>query len=492
MDKLNIYESISERTQGDIYIGVVGPVRTGKSTFIKRFMDLLVVPNVENEYVKERVKDELPQSGGGKTIMTTEPKFVPAEAVELSLIEGLNFRVRLIDCVGYMVEGAIGHAEEGLPRMVSTPWSEQPMPFEEAAEIGTRKVIADHSTIGLVVTTDGSISEIDRENYKPVEARVIRELQELNKPFVVILNSIMPESERAQECKREIEEMYGVPVIPLNCAKMSSEMLHSVLEQVLYEFPVSQVCFHLPGFISGLENNHWIKAHLAGMIRQWGERVTTIRDVMGGVKLLEDGEVIRKASLGENDLGEGKIDIEMDAVKGLFYKVLGEIIGYEVKNDAGFFEIIREFSKDKKEYDKLKSAIAQVDALGYGIVQPNFDEMTLEAPEIFKQGSKYGVRMKATAPSLHIIKTNITTEVAPIVGTESQSQDLIRHLTEECDGNPEQVWEINLFGKTLHETVSEQMQAKVTGMPDNLRFKVQKSLQKISDEGKDYFICIVL
>ena len=492
MENLSIYENIAERTQGNIYIGVVGPVRTGKSTFIKRFMDLLVVPNVENAYVQERVRDELPQRGGGKTIMTTEPKFVPADAVELALTDDSKFRVRLIDCVGYMVNGAIGHSEDGQPRMVSTPWSEQPMPFEQAAEIGTRKVIADHSTIGLVVTTDGSISEIERENYREAEGRVIRELQELNKPFIVILNSILPESERAQECKKELEEMYGVSVIPVNCARMTDETLNGILEEVLFEFPISQVTFKLPGFMGGLETNHWIKAQLSGMVKQWAESSNTIRDIRESVPYLEDGDIIRKASIGGIQLGDGKVEIDMEAVNGLFYKVLGEIIDYDVSSDANFFEVMREFSKDKKEYDKLKSAMSQVDAMGYGIVQPRFDEMTLAEPELFKQGGKFGVRMKATAPSLHIIQTNITTEVAPIVGSEGQSQDLIEHMMADFELNPDQVWQTNIFGKTLHETVSEQMQAKVTNMPENIRFKVQKSLQKISDEGKEYFICIVI
>lgn len=492
MEKLNIYENISERTQGNIYLGVVGPVRTGKSTFIKRFMDLLVVPNIENTFVKERVKDELPQSGGGRTIMTTEPKFVPAEAVRLELAGDVSCRVRLIDCVGYMVEGALGHSEDGVPRMVTTPWAGEPIPFEEAAETGTRKVIEDHSTIGLVITTDGSITEIPRENYKNAESRVIRELKELNKPFLVIMNSILPDSERAIECKKELEEEYGVPVMPVNCAKMSMEVLNSLLEAVLYEFPVSDITFTLPGFVGGLDSEHWIKSHITGAVKEWGQNVNSIRDIQNSIRNLEDGAVIRKSSISEIMLGDGKSNVDLDLVNGLFYKVLSSIIDYEVRNDRDFFEVMREISRDKHEYDKLKSAMIQVDSLGYGIVQPRLEEMTIEEPEIFRQGSKYGVRIKANAPSLHMIKVELSTEVAPIIGTEAQSQDLINQLMENYETNPEMVWQTNLFGKTLYETVAEQIQAKSGNVPDNLRFKVQKSVQKIADDGKEYFICIII
>ena len=492
MENLNIYENISERTQGNIYIGVVGPVRTGKSTFIKRFMDLLVVPNIENTYVRERVKDELPQSGGGKTIMTTEPKFVPAEAVKLDLAGDVSCQVRLIDCVGYMVDGALGHSEEGVPRMVSTPWAAEAIPFEEAAEIGTRKVIADHSTIGLVITTDGSISEIPRENYKKAEERVIRELKELNKPFLVIMNSILPDSERAIECKKELEKEYGVPVMAVNCAKMSLDVLNSLLEAVLYEFPVSSVTFTLPGFVGGLDKDHWIKAHISSAVREWGQNISNIRDIQDRVRELEDGTVVRRSSVEEIMLGDGRAAIDMDLVNGLFYKVLSDIIDYDVRNDRDFFEVMKEISADKREYDKMKTAMMQVESMGYGIVQPRLDEMTLEEPEIFKQGSKYGVRIKANAPSLHMIKVGLTTEVAPIIGSEAQSQDLIDQLMANYENEPEKVWETNLFGKTLYETVAEQIKAKSGNVPDNLRFKVQKSVQKIADDGKEYFICIII
>lgn len=492
LENLNIYESIAERTQGDIYVGVVGPVRTGKSTFIKRFMDLLVIPNVTNTYVKERVRDELPQSGAGRTITTTEPKFVPAEAVPLELPGNLNFKVRMVDCVGYMVKSALGHQENGKARMVSTPWQEKQIPFEEAAEIGTKKVINDHSTIGIVVTTDGSIGDIERDSYVAAEERVIQELKELRKPFVVVLNSTEPEGEQAQELKQELENKYKVPVIAANCARMSAQVLNTILSETLYEFPAAQIKFHLPGFIDGLPNDHWIKSAIIQNIKEWSKSFDDIRDIRDTIGLLADGTILQSMDVSNIDLGTGDIDVEVAAVNGLFYKVIEEIMGEEVHNDYQFFGLIKEFSQAKKSYDKLKHAMLQVDDSGYGIVQPKLTEMVLEEPEIFKQGNKFGVRLKAKAPSLHIIKTDITTEVSPIVGSEKQSEDLIRYLLTEFENDPSKIWETNLFGKSLYEMVTEQMENKLSNVPEHIRYKVQRSLQKISDEGKEYFICIVL
>lgn len=492
MENLNIYESISERTQGDIYLGVVGPVRTGKSTFIKRFMDLLVIPNVTNTYVKERITDEMPQSGSGRTITTTEPKFVPAEAVALELPGNVNFKVRMVDCVGYMVNNALGHTENGKIRMVSTPWQEEKIPFEEAAEIGTRKVIADHSTIGIVVTTDGSIGEIERDNYVSAEERVVGELKALNKPFVIVLNSIAPEEAEAQDLRCDLEKKYGVPVVATNCARMNVATLNHILSDTLYEFPAAQISFHLPGFIEGLGSDHWIKATIINNIKEWSKTFDNVRDIRDTIATLEDGEIIQGITISNMDLGTGNIEVEVEAVKGLFYKVLEEIMEEEVKNDYHFFKLIKEFSQAKKSYDKLKSAMVQVDESGYGIVQPKLTEMVLEEPEIFKQGNKFGVRLKAKAPSLHIIKTDITTEVSPVVGSEKQSEDLIRYLLAEFENDPSKIWETNIFGKSLYEMVTEQMENKLSNVPDHIRSKVQRSLQKISDEGKDYFICIVL
>ena len=492
MENLNIYESIAERTQGDIYVGVVGPVRTGKSTFIKRFMDLLVIPNVTNTYVKERVVDELPQSGAGRTITTTEPKFVPAEAVSLELPGNINFKVRMVDCVGYMVKNALGHEEGGKARMVNTPWQENQIPFEEAAEIGTRKVINDHSTIGIVVTTDGSIGEIERDSYLSAEERVVKELKELNKPFVIVLNSINPEAEDTQQLKYNMEEKYGVPVVAANCARMNTNVLNQILSETLYEFPAAQITFHLPGFIEGLSNDHWIKATIISNIKEWSKTFDNIRDIKDSINSLEDGNVVQAIEVSNMDLGTGDIEVEVTPVSGLFYKVIEEIMGQEVINDYQFFNLIQEFSRAKKSYDKLKDAMSQVDETGYGIVQPKLSEMVLEEPEIFKQGNKFGVRLKAKAPSLHIIKTDITTEISPVVGSEKQSEDLIRYLLTEFETNPSKIWETNIFGKSLYEMVTEQMENKLSNVPEHIRYKLQRSLQKISDEGKEYLICIVL
>lgn len=492
MDYLNIYENIAERTAGDIYIGVVGPVRTGKSTFIKRFMDLLVIPNVENVYAKERVKDEMPQSGAGKTIMTTEPKFVPNEAVEVTLSENSKFKVRLVDCVGYMVPGALGHTEDGKPRMVSTPWASTHIPFEEAAEIGTKKVISDHSTIGLVVTTDGSIAEIERSNYIQAEERVIQELKELNKPFVVVLNSIFPESERAVELKKEIEEKYGVPVIAANCARMNISTINSILENILFEFPISQINFRLPGWVDGLDKEHWIKSKLIEKVRGWSEEIVSIRDVKNSVNDFKEMEIVKESQINNVDLGQGTIEIGVDTAEDLFYNVLEELTGYEVRGDYQFFEMIKDFAYAKKEYDKIKIALSQVKETGYGTVPPDFADMVLEDPEIFKQGSRFGVRLKAKAPSLHMIRTDIFTEVAPVVGSEKQSEDLVKYLLDEFECDPAKIWDTNIFGKSLDDLVSEQMQSKLVGLPENVRYKMQKTLQKITNEGKGNFICIII
>ncbi|MDD2216830.1 MAG: stage IV sporulation protein A [Eubacteriales bacterium] len=486
----NIYESIAERTQGDIYLGVVGPVRTGKSTFIKRFMDLLVLPNVTDIYVKQRIEDELPQSGTGKTITTTEPKFIPAEAAPVNLSDGVNFKVRVADCVGYMIPGAIGHIEEGRERMVATPWSEEKLAFCKAAEIGTHKVITEHSTIGIIVTSDGTITDLPRESYEEAEDRVIKEMKEMGKPFVVVLNSIKPDSDTALGIMQKISQKHQIPVVPADCKKMSVETLNSILEEALYQFPVSQINFALPGFTGGLEKEHWIKIGLINGIKDWAKTFENMEDIKE-TSMLVDGEVVTSAEIVNIDLATGIVDIKINMAEGLFYQVVEELMGHEVKNDYQFFGLIREFAAAKKSYDKLSEAMMQVEQTGYGIVQPRLSEMVLEEPEIFRQGNKYGVRLKAKAPSMHIIRTDITTEVSPVVGTEKQSEDLIKHLLKEFENEPEKIWDTNLFGKSLSEMVTEQMETKLASVPEGVRVKVQRSLQKISDEGKDYFICIV-
>lgn len=492
MENLNIYESIWERTQGDIYVGIVGPVRTGKSTFIKRFMDLLVVPNIDNTYIKERLQDELPQSGAGRTITTTEPKFVPAEAVPFQLEGNMNFNMRMVDCVGYMVPGALGHIEAGKARMVSTPWSANKMAFEEAAEIGTRKVIKEHSTIGIAVTTDGSIGEIDREAYLGAEERVIRELKELKKPFVVVVNSTEPSGKIASDTVEQIRDRYNVPVKAVNCARMSEVVVKELLTDALMQFPASQINFYFPGFVEGLTKEHWIKSAIISGIKGWIKELDNIEQVKESIATLEDGKLISGITISNMDLGTGDIDVQVEMVSGLFYQVVEEMMEHPVKNDYEFFELLKEFASSKKAYDKLKDAMVQVEDGGYGIVQPKLTEMVLDEPEIFKQGNKYGVCLRAKAPSLHIIKTNISTEISPIVGTEKQSEDLVKYLLTEFESDPSKIWETNIFGKSLQEMVTEQMETKLSNVPEHIRGKVQRSLQKISDEGKEYFICIVL
>lgn len=492
MESLNIYESIAKRSQGDIYIGVVGPVRVGKSTFIKRFMDLLVVPNMKNVYARERLLDEMPQSGSGRTITTTEPKFVPAEAASLKMPGNINCRVRLVDCVGYLVPEALGHVEDGKSRMVDTPWDDEKIPFEEAAEKGTRKVIEEHSTIGIVVTTDGTTSEIPRENYEEAEDRVISQLKELKKPFVVVVNSTEPRSVSAQSLAGHLQEKHHVPAMAVNCARMTSAELNQIVEKVLYQFPISEIAFQLPGFMEGLEADHWIKASVIESVRAWSATFENAEDIQKTAATLVDGKIIESAQVADMDLSTGQVVMEVKMVDGLFYKVIEELMDEKVENDYEFFRLLREFAAAKKSYDKLKGAMEQVEVTGYGIVQPKLTEMKLGEPEVFKQGSKCGIRLTATAPSLHIIRTDITTEVAPVVGAEQQAEDLAKHLLTEFESQPEKIWETNIFGKTLYDMVAEQMQSKLSGVPDHIRVKMQKSLQKICDEGKEYFICIVI
>ncbi|GAB1476977.1 stage IV sporulation protein A [Bacillota bacterium] len=492
MENLNIYESMAERTGGDIYIGVVGPVRTGKSTFIKRFMDIMVLPGMEEGALKAQITDELPQSGSGRTITTTEPKFIPASAAELRLADNSRFKVRMVDCVGYMVKNALGHMEGDMPRMLDTPWQAEKIPFAEAAEIGTRKVIADHSTIGVLVTTDGSIGDIPRDDYISAEERVVRELKELNKPFVMVLNSTAPAGEPAKELRGELEAKYDIPVVSADCAMMDKGEIQDVLKEVLYQFPVSEVGFMIPGFMKGLAEEHHIKAAVISSIKDWARNMNTVRDVRFGTDALADGEIVKDVIIQDMNLGNGSIIAEVKPVDGLFYQLISEITDQKVEDDSQFFPLIKELATAKKAYDKIASAMTQVEESGYGIVQPSLTEMNLEEPEIFRQGNNFGVRLMAKAPSLHIIKTDITTEVAPVVGSLRQSEDLIQYLMDEFEENPSKIWETNIFGKSLYDMVTEQMESKLANVPENIRIKVQKSLQRVSDEGKEHMICVVI
>lgn len=403
MANSNIYQDIENRTGGDIYIGVVGPVRTGKSTFIKRFMDKLVIPNIEDEHKKERANDELPQSAQGRTIMTTEPKFVPNEAVEITLDGNAKLKVRLIDCVGYVVPDAMGHIEDDAPRMVMTPWYENEIPFENAAEIGTKKVITDHSTIGLVITTDGTITEIERSSYEEAEERVIRELQEINKPFIVLLNSAYPNSERTITIKEEMEKKYGTTVLPVNCAELNEKDINEVIENILFEFPVSEININMPKWVGELENDHWLKSTLTNYIKNSVADIKKIKDYKKLISAMEECEYTEKITPDSIKLGTGEVNLNTALKEGLFYKLLTESSGLEIESDDQLMSLIIEMSKIKKEYERFAPALEQVRNAGYGIISPSIDELTLEEPEIVRQGSRYGVRLKASAPSIHMI-----------------------------------------------------------------------------------------
>ena len=492
MEKYDLYRDIAERTDGDIYIGVVGPVRTGKSTLIKRIMDLLVLPNIENEFKRERSRDEMPQSGAGRTIMTTQPKFVPNEAVRISLNETANLNIRMVDCVGYTVKGAMGHMEGDGPRMVRSPWFDYDIPFEEAAEIGTRKVITDHSTIGLVVTTDGSITEIPRSNYVEAEERVVQELKELNKPFIIVLNTKNPENEDTIRLQGALEEKYDVPVLVLDVLNLDEEDIHKILSHALFEFPIAEIKVDVPKWVLSLDDDHWLIQYVMDAAREACKQAYRIRDMDIFGKDLEESEYMEHPKIENIDLGTGNVLIRMDAKSGLFYKVLGEECGYEIKGDYQMIGLMKELAFAKREYDRMAQALMDVRNTGYGMVPPTMDELTLEEPEIIKQGGRFGVRLRASAPSLHLIRADIETEVSPIVGTERQSEELVRYLLDEFESDPSRLWSSNIFGKSLHELVTEGLSNKLARMPEDAQFKIQETLQRIINEGSGGLICIIL
>ncbi len=492
MEKFDIYKDIAERTGGDIYIGVVGPVRTGKSTFIKRFMDLLVLPNIANTYTRERAKDELPQSASGRTIMTTEPKFVPNEAVEISLGDNTDFRVRMIDCVGYLVPEAEGHMDGETPRMVHTPWSEEPMPFLEAAEMGTKKVITDHSTIGLVVTTDGSVTEIPRENYEEAEERVIAELKEIGKPFIILLNTATPYSDGTQALRGELAEKYEVPVMAVNAAQLKAEDIRKILEEMLYQFPIRELRFFFPGWVETLEPEHWLKSGMVEALKGVMEKADKLADVPEAVEGLAEQEFLKKAYTDHILPGEGAADIALTFDDGLFYRILSETVNLPIENDYALISTIRMLSETKQEYDKIAAALSDVKRKGYGVVTPVFEEITLEKPEVFKQGSRYGIKLRAKGESIHLIKADVETEVSPIIGNEEQSREFIDHLISDYEEEPEKIWDLNIFGRTLSSMVSDGMQNKIYRMPEDAQMKLQETLQKIVNEGSGGLICIIL
>ena len=488
----NIYEDIAKRTQGDIYIGVVGPVRTGKSTFIRKFMENLVLPNIENEFKRERTQDEIPQSGSGKTIMTVEPKFVPADGVEIKIKDTVSLKVRMVDCVGYIVDGALGHEEEGKQRLVSTPWSQEAMTFEKAAEIGTKKVIRDHSTLGIVVLTDGSVTGIDRKNYLSAEERVINELKSLNKPFAVVLNTLDPYSESTELLRSELEEKYDVPIVPLNVLAMDEEDIENVMETVLYDFPLNEIRINLPKWVEGLERNHWIKNNIIFTLKQSIAEIGKLRDVDSIVKGFSELEFLEDTEVENVELGEGVISIDLTAKQDLFYNVLEEKSGFKIDGDHQLLNLVTKLSRVKNEYDKIESAVYDAKTKGYGVVAPSLDELSLEEPEIIKQGKQYGIKLRANAPSLHIIKADISTEVSPIVGNQTQGEEMIKYLLDTFEENPSELWASNMFGKSLNDLVKEQLQSKLYTMPEEIRVKIQKTLQKIINEGSMNIITILL
>ena len=492
MAEYNVYSDISKRSGGDVYLGVVGPVRTGKSTFIKKFMDLLVIPNIDNAFKRERARDELPQSSAGKTIMTTEPKFIPNEAVEISLSNNAKFNVRMIDCVGYIIDSALGYIEDNAPRMVKTPWAENEIPFAEAAETGTHKVICDHSNIGLVITTDGSITDIPREDYISVEDRVINELKGLGKPFIVLLNSTNPQGESAEQVKRSIEQKHGVGVMSINCAQLDSKDISDIIEKVLFEFPLKEIGVDLPDWIDVLENDHWLKQEIFSGILSSIKDVSKIRDAQKISDSLGECENITEAAIKTINLGDGTVRINVNTNENLFYKILGEETGFEISGKDSLMTLMRSLSKTKSEYDKIADALEEVKATGYGIVSPNINELELEEPEIVKQGSKFGVRLRASAPSIHMIRADIETAVSPIVGTEKQSEELVHYLLKEFETDPKSIWDTNIFGKSLYDLVNEDLRGKLMRMPEDARFKLQETLQRIINEGSGGLICIIL
>ena len=492
MEECSIYENIAKRTEGDIYIGVVGPVRTGKSTFIKRFMESLVIPKIENVYRRERARDELPQSGSGRTVMTAEPKFVPEEAVEITMDGGAALSVRLIDCVGYLVPGAAGVMEEGVPRMVTTPWFDHEIPMTEAAEIGTRKVIAEHCTIGIVVTTDGTITDIPREDYLEAEERVITELRELGRPFLVLLNSAFPNSDRARAIRSEIAERYGVTCVCVNCLELEEDAITDVIRGVLYEFPIQELDLFLPAWVDALPFEHPIKSGLYAAVRAGAAGLRRVRDVRACVEAMGECETISRAGVTAMDLGTGVAQAELELPRTLFYETLSQQCGFNVRDDGDLMGLLSGLAEMKGSYDRVAEALEQVRETGYGIVMPDTEELTLEEPEIVKQGGRYGVRLKASAPSIHMIRADIQTEVSPIMGSEKQSEEMIHYLLQEFEGDTTKIWQSNIFGKSFHDLVGEDLNAKLKRMPEDARAKLRETLQRIINEGSGGLICIIL
>lgn len=491
MDNYNVYKDIEARTKGEIYIGVVGPVRTGKSTFIKRFMELMVLPDIEDEHQMARTRDELPQSAAGKTIMTTEPKFIPKEAALIKLDDGIQAKVRLIDCVGFMVEGAAGHIENDTERLVKTPWFDYEIPFTKAAEIGTRKVINDHSTIGIVVTTDGSIGELKRPNYISAEEKTVQELKSLGKPFILLLNSLKPYSDETASLAKELMEKYQVAVLPVNCEQLKKDDIYHILDRVLKEFPVTELDFYIPKWLEILPASHWLKSQVIQTVRDVMKKVSHMKDVSREV-LVPSSEAVKGLKLQNMEMADGSVSVGVDVDDSYYYQILSDYVGIPIEGEYQLMQTLSNLARMQSEYEKVQNAMNQVRLKGYGVVTPDRSEIMLDEPQVIKHGNKYGVKMKAEAPSINMIKAHIETEIAPIVGSEQQAEDLIAYIKQNAKESDEGIWSTNIFGKSIEQIVEDGIQAKVSQMTEDCQMKLQDTLQKIINDSNGGMICIII
>ena len=492
MEKVDIFKDIAERTGGDIYFGVVGAVRPGKSTFIKKFMELVVIPNIENESDRQRAQDELPQSAAGRTIMTTEPKFVPNQAVSIEVDEGLEVNIRLVDCVGYTVPGAKGYEDENGPRMINTPWYEEPIPFHEAAEIGTRKVIQEHSTIGVVITTDGTIGEIPRRDYIEAEERVVNELKEVGKPFIMIINTVQPYHPDTEQLRQSLSEEYDIPVIAMSVESLRETDVYNVLREALFEFPVLEVNVNLPSWVMVLNEGHWLRQSYQEAVQETVKDIKRLRDVDRVVWQFSQYEFIDRASLAGIDMGQGVAEIDLYAPDELYDQILKEVVGVEIRGKDHLLKLMLDLSHAKIEYDQVADALRMVKQTGYGVAAPALADMSLDEPEIIRHGSRFGVKLKAVAPSIHMIKVDVESTFEPIIGTEKQSEELVRYLMQDFEDDPLSIWNSDIFGRSLSSIVREGIQAKLSLMPENARYKLKETLERIINEGSGGLIAIIL
>lgn len=491
MERAELLQEIAVRTAGDLYIGVVGPVRTGKSTLVRRMMEVLVLPRIQDPALRARAIDELPQGGAGRTVMTSEPKFVPEEAIAIP-VDGMEVRVRFIDSVGFPVEGALGYEEAEGPRMVTTPWFEYEIPFEEAADYGTRKVIQDHSTVGLVVTTDGSFGELPRAAFVPAERRTVEAIRDLGKPFIIVLNTVDPRRDAVTRLAAELRGAYGVPVIPLNVQKLDEDDVHTILLELLYEFPVTELTIQLPRWVEELEPQHWLRAQFQDAVEAATAQIRRLRDVQDAVESLQEYEFVAHAALTELNLGTGAATIEVATPESLFWQVLEEITGFKVEGKENLLRLLRDLSQAKRAYDKIGGALQEAMERGYGVVPPTLDEMRFEEPELIRRGNQFGVRLRASAPALHLFRADISAEVTPMIGTEKQSEQLVNYLMEKFEDDPRKIWESDIFGKPLSDLLREGIHDKLFSVPPAAQAKLRETLERIVDEGSAGLICIIL